>query len=204
MTAPADEPLRGTDLWFGYDGEQVLRGASIAIEPGEVVALWGPSGCGKSTLGKVLAGWHKPDRGEVSGPPATGRARPTQLVLQHSGRAMNPRWKIREVLAEGGSDLDEVLRTRLVRSEWLDAFSHELSGGQLQRVNLARALLAKPRHVIADEITASLDPITQAQIWQILLDGVRRDGIGVLAISHDRALLDRVADRIVAMDDINA
>lgn len=204
MTARADEPLRGTDLWFGYDGEQVLRGASIAIEPGEVVALWGPSGCGKSTLGKVLAGWHKPDRGEVSGPPGTGRARATQLVLQHSGRAMNPRWKIREVLAEGGSDLDEVLRTRLVRSEWLDAFSHELSGGQLQRVNLVRALLAKPRHVIADEITASLDAITQAQIWEILLDGVRRDGIGVLAISHDRALLDRVADRIVAMDDINA
>jgi peptide/nickel transport system ATP-binding protein len=127
-----------------------------------------------------------------------------QLVLQHSERAINPRWKIREVLAEGGADLDAVLRTRLVRSEWFDAFPHEISGGQMQRVNLARALLAKPRHVIADEITASLDAITQAQIWEILLDGVRRDGYGVLAISHDRALLDRVADRIVEMDVINA
>lgn len=204
LPAGDEDELRGENLWFGYGDAWVLRGATISIRPGEVVGLWGASGSGKSTLGKVLTGWRQPQRGAVAAPPASGRARSTQLVLQHSERAMNPRWKVREILAEGDKDVDAAVRSRLVRPEWLDAFPHEISGGQLQRVNLARALLAKPRHVIADEITASLDAITQAKIWQLLLDGVQRDGYGVLAISHDRPLLDRVADRIVEMDRINA
>jgi peptide/nickel transport system ATP-binding protein len=78
-----------------------------------------------------------------------------------------------------------------------DAYPHEISGGELQRVNLARALLARPRYLVADEITASLDAVTQVRVWDLLLERCRSAGIGVLAISHDRALLETVARRVI-------
>ncbi len=78
---------------------------------------------------------------------------------------------------------------------WLDRYPNELSGGELQRIAVARALLARPRFVVADEISAMLDPITQAQLWQVLVCRARAGEIGILAISHDDALLGVVADR---------
>lgn len=198
--------LSGRGLWVrhGRRGDWVLRDVDVDVAPGEVVGLWGPSGVGKSTLATVLAGLLAPQRGEVTvdGGPVTPAAgpRPVQLVLQHAERAVNPRWRIRDVLAEAeptvvaGHDEDE-----LVPAGWLDRRPHELSGGELQRVNLCRALLARPSYVLADEISASLDPITQALLWRRLTTQVREDGLGVLAISHDRHLLDRVADRVVTL-----
>nr|NLD40830.1 ATP-binding cassette domain-containing protein [Actinomycetales bacterium] len=190
-------------MWLSYGADWVLRGASLQVEVGEVVGLWGPSGCGKSSLARVLTGRLAPQRGEVAAPPNDGRARSAQLVLQHSELAMNPRWKIEQVLAEASADVAPVIDSGLVNDSWLSAFPHELSGGELQRVNLARALLAQPRFVVADEITASLDALTQVQIWQLLLEGARAGRYGVLAISHDGPLLEHIADRVVAMDEIN-
>jgi peptide/nickel transport system ATP-binding protein len=86
----------------------------------------------------------------------------------------------------------------------MDRFPHEVSGGEAQRVNLARALASGPRFLVADEISASLDPISQAQVWRLLLAAVRTRDIGVLAISHDRPLLDVVADRVVDLADLSA
>ncbi|WP_369133718.1 ATP-binding cassette domain-containing protein [Modestobacter sp. I12A-02662] len=89
------------------------------------------------------------------------------------------------------------LDPELVAPSWLDRRPHELSGGQLQRVALARGLLARPRFLVADEITSGLDAVTQVRVWHLLLERCRSAGIGVLAISHDRPLLEAVADRVV-------
>ncbi|WP_110183276.1 ABC transporter ATP-binding protein [Nocardioides solisilvae] len=209
--------LSGEGLWvrYGHRGPWVLRDVDVDVRPGEVVGLWGASGRGKSTLATTLAGLRTPDRGtvQVDGRPFPTAPRegprPVQLVLQHAERAMNPRWRIRDVLAEarraGDGEVDPADPADpahgLVDVVWLDRRPHELSGGELQRVNLARALLARPAYVLADEISSSLDALTQALLWQRLLGEVRERGLGVLAVTHDPALLDRVADRTVVLPD---
>jgi peptide/nickel transport system ATP-binding protein len=197
--------LQADGVWFRYarDRPWVLAGVDLAVGAGEVVGLCGPSGGGKSTLGRVLAGHLRPDRGRVTGDGATPRPRrsphPVQLVVQQPERAMDPRWTVRQVLAATGAGDAAIaaLDERLVVPTWLDRFPHEISGGELQRVSLARALLARPRYLVADEISASLDAVTQARIWTLLLEHCREAGIGVLAISHDRPLLDTVAGSVL-------
>ncbi|GAA1585270.1 ATP-binding cassette domain-containing protein [Kribbella hippodromi] len=193
--------LIAKDLWFRYHDEWIIQGASLSVDPGEVVGLLGPSGCGKSTIARLLAGLLTPTHGEITLPPSQRGPYPVQLVLQHPERAMNPHWKIRDVLAESGADataVDEV-DPNLVNPSWLDRFPHEISGGELQRVNLARALLTNPAYLIADEITASVDPLTQAQIWHHLLNQSRTNQFGVLAISHDPDLLTAITDRTIEL-----
>jgi peptide/nickel transport system ATP-binding protein len=197
--------LRAEGVWFRYAADRpwVLAGVDLAVGAGEVVGLCGPSGGGKSTLGRVLAGHVRPARGRVTVDGEVPRPRraphPVQLVLQQPERAIDPRWTVRRALASTGAPdaalaaLDE----RLVLPAWLDRYPHEISGGELQRVNLARALLARPRYLVADEISASLDAVTQARIWTVLLEHCRDAGIGVLAVSHDRPLLDTVAGRVL-------
>lgn len=193
----------------------VLHGHSLRVHPGQVLGLQGPSGSGKSTLAAVVAGLRTPASGTVTvdGRPLASYAgpRPVQLVLQHPERAMNPRWRIRDVLAEAlpgrRKEAAEQAAARveaewdaqhgLVSPAWLDRFPHEISGGELQRVNLARALLAGPRYLVADEISASLDAITQTVLWHRLDHEVAETGLGVIAVSHDHALLERVTDEVV-------
>ncbi|MEV8376470.1 ATP-binding cassette domain-containing protein [Kribbella sp. NPDC056861] len=195
--------LTAKDLWFRYDRRRpwIVQDVSLSIAPGEIVGLCGPSGSGKSTIGRLLAGLLTPDRGEVLLDSDRSGAHPVQLVLQHPERAMNPQWRVRDILAESGADPAELqaVDPDLVRPEWLGRFPHEISGGELQRVNLARALLTHPDYIVADEISASLDPITQARIWHLLLDRAEADSIGVLAISHDQDLLAAVTDRLILL-----
>lgn len=202
--------LRATDLWFRHSRRDpwVVEAMSLEIAPGEVVGLGGPSGAGKSTLGRLLAGHLVAQRGavELDGAPirpGAGTAYPVQLVMQHPERALDPYWKIAEVLAEARAPEPFPGEDEIVDPRWLDRFPHELSGGELQRVNLARALRAGPRYLVADEISASLDALTQARIWHLLGDLAREREIGVLAISHDRPLLERVASRILVWPEVS-
>lgn len=194
--------LRGEDLWFRHDPRApwTLHGHSLCVQPGRVVGLRGPSGSGKSTLAAVLGGLRRQDRGRVTVSDAETRRgpNPVQVILQRAETAMDPRWRIGRILDEAGEGDDG----DLVEQDWLDRFPHEISGGELQRVNLARALRTQPAYVLADEISSSLDAITQAMLWDRLIARVDSHGLGVLAISHDRALLDAVADEIVEIADL--
>ncbi|QZA32604.1 ATP-binding cassette domain-containing protein [Hydrogenibacillus sp. N12] len=151
------------------------------------------------TLGRVLAGYLRPVEGTVllgGRPILPAGFRPVPMIHQHPERAVNPRWRLRQVLEEAG-EIDQNLLERLaVHPSWLRRYPHEVSGGEVQRVCIARALSGPVRHPIADEITGLLDAITQAQIFGSLLSIVRERQIGWLGISHDLPLLRRVADRI--------
>jgi peptide/nickel transport system ATP-binding protein len=181
----------------------VVRDVTLALAPGEVVGLHGPSGRGKTTLAKLLAGYLVPHTGQISVDgrplPAYG-ACPVQLVFQHPELAVNPRWRIARILAEGHTPAQDVIDGLGIERSWLGRWPHELSGGELQRVAVARALDPGTRYLIADEITAMLDANTQAQIWQVVLAHARRHRLGVLVISHAGPLLERLCQRVVSMD----
>lgn len=195
--------LEGRNIGFRYgSGPWVLRGADIAIEEGEFVGLAGPSGRGKSTLARILSGYELPHEGDVrmDGQPLPNSGyHPVQLVFQHPEKAVNPRLNMRRILNEGWQP-DREFRTALgIADEWLGRYPNELSGGELQRFCVARALGPKTRFLIADEMTTMLDAITQAQIWGAVTEIARERRLGVLVISHERRLLDRLCGRVVEL-----
>lgn len=200
--------LEGLGLAFRYDKrkEWLFRDLDIQVAPGEIVGLPGPSGRGKSTLAKVLAGYLAPMEGRVQadGLPLPRKAfSPVQLLFQHPELAVNPRWTIKEALREGAEPSPGLLERLSIDLSWLERYPHELSGGELQRVCLARALNPRTRYLICDEMTSMLDALTQAAIWRVVLDFALERNLGLLVISHDAALLGRLCHRAVAWFDSN-
>lgn len=127
----------------------------------------------------------------------TGRACPVQLVSQHSEETFDPALSLRASLAEAG-DVDgpraeHLMRIFSVEGEWLSRRPHEVSGGQLMRVALVRALMASPRVLICDESTASLDLLSQEEIWRAVVDCQESEGFGLIVVSHDSSLVERLA-----------
>jgi peptide/nickel transport system ATP-binding protein len=197
----ADVSLIASDLVFGYArGRDVLRGASIQVEPGERLALIGPSGCGKSTLAALLAGHLRPRSGSVrvdAAPIPTRGYSPVQLIAQHPERAINPRRRMRQALDEAWAVPDELLASLGIRESWLGRYPAELSAGELQRFAIARALGPRTRYLVADEMTVMLDTVSQAQIWRLLLRIVDERDMGLVLVTHDRALAEEVCHRTV-------
>lgn len=186
------------------DSPWLLQGVNLRVAAGETVGIMGQSGCGKSTLARLLTGHMPMQVGEVlldgQPLPQTG-AHPVQLVMQHAELALNPRWRIGASLREGWQPDAETLRSFGIREEWLQRFPHELSGGEMQRISIVRALIPQLRALIADELTTMHDPITQVQIWRALQEQARKRGLGLLAISHDAALLQALNARVLHMRD---
>ncbi|MDQ3152969.1 MAG: ATP-binding cassette domain-containing protein [Actinomycetota bacterium] len=210
--------LSATGVVAGYRrGQPVLDGVDLDVAPGEVVGLSGPSGCGKSTLARVLAQLLAPWAGEVrlDGEPvrryrhAAPRGQRTAVapVFQQPRLAVDPRFRLREVIAEPllatghevGTLVEELAATVDLTTELLDRRPHEVSDGQLQRACLARALALRPRYLICDEMTAMVDASTTAALVRAVTDHAERTGAGVLAISHDEALLGVWAGRVVRL-----
>ena len=195
--------LEAAGVGFGFaGGAPVLDGVDLAVDSGRIVGLTGTSGRGKSTLGRILARHLLPTKGRVlidgAAPPVAG-FNPVQLVHQTAIFAVNPRWKVGRIVSEASPPDETLMQALGVRRSWLDRYPHELSGGELQRVALLRSLAPATRFLVADEITSMLDPIAQREIWHALIDVCRHRDIGVLAISHDLALLDKVASRTVTL-----
>lgn len=194
--------LEAKNISFRYGRRQpwVLEGRSITIDRGQRLAVFAPSGFGKTTLAMLLAGYLEPVRGEVllDGEPLPRKGLcPVQLICQHPEKAVNPRWKLRRVLEESGCLREEVLKTFGMEQAWLERFPRELSGGELQRFCVARALMSGADYLICDEISTMLDGITQAQIWKVIFKEAEKRNMGILAVTHNRYLAERVATEIV-------
>lgn len=192
---------RGVSFRYGRREAPIIHDFDLTIRPGEVVGLSGPSGRGKSTIGRLLASHLRPTSGVVTVdgvPPARG-FNPVQFLSQSPVFATNPRWTIGRIVAEAWSPDDRTMRMLGVRPAWFSRYPHELSGGEMQRVTILRALAPGLRYLIADEITSMLDPLAQADIWAALTDVANKRTVGILAISHDAHLLGKVAGRVVAL-----
>lgn len=178
--------LEAKNLSFRYSKKQpwILKDCNVTVERGQRLAIFAPSGYGKTTLSMLLAGYLEPVEGQVllDGKPLPGKGIcPVQMILQHPERAVNPRWRLRRVLEESGTLKEEMLRDFGIERAWLDRFPRELSGGELQRFCVARALMSGGEYLICDEISTMLDVITQAQIWQVVLDEAKKRNMGLIA-----------------------
>ena len=198
--------LEAKNLSFRYARNLpwVLENRSLRVEEGERLGLFAPSGYGKTTLAMVLSGYLQPTRGEVlldgSPLPKTGVC-PVQLIYQHPEKAINPRWRLRKVLEESGQLDEAVLGAFGIEPAWLDRFPRELSGGELQRFCVARALMRGCRYLICDEISTMLDVITQAQIWNVVLSQAEKRNMAVIAVTHNRHLAQRICTRTVDLSE---
>jgi len=202
--------LEARNLSYGYrKSSPVFESVNLSIAAGERIALVGPSGCGKSTLSQILAGYLRPDSGEVlidgqAVNPTTfsGKVYPVQLIYQHPEKAVNPRWKLGRTLEEAWSPPPELLDRMGIKTQWLARYPAELSGGELQRFCIARALAPQTRFLIADEMSTMLDVITQAQVWEVILDEVKQRKLGLLTITHSIELAEKVSTSIVLFEDL--
>lgn len=194
--------LEARGISYAYPGARapLYRDFDLAVDAHERVAISAPSGFGKTTLCRLLAGYERPQKGAilVDGEPLPKRgACPVQLILQHPETAVDPRMRMEQTLAEAGEVPQCLLDDLGIQRRWLTRFPHELSGGELQRFCIARALAAMPRYLVADEISTMLDAVTQAQIWRFLVAETQARGIGLLFVSHSPALTERIATRVV-------
>ena len=214
--------LRGLQVSYHRRGLPELRavdGVDLDVAPGEVVGLVGESGCGKSTLARAVCGLERPTAGSITfdgdavGPLGL-RRRPArlariQMVFQNPNASLNPRRRVgnqiedaRAIHPAGHEDAPSI--AALLADVGLDAgvagrYPHEFSGGQRQRLAIARAMAAGPRLLIGDEPIASLDASLQAQVARLLRDVAVGSGAGLLFISHDLSIVRTIADRVAVM-----
>lgn len=194
--------LEAKNVYFKYERKQpwILEDRSLKVEKGERLAIFAPSGYGKTTLAMMLAGYLEPTKGEIlldGKPLPKNGVCPVQLIYQHPEKAINPRWRLKRVLEESGELREDVLAAFGIENAWLDRFPRELSGGELQRFCVARALMSGADYLICDEISTMLDVITQAQIWNVVLEEAENRNMGIIAVTHNKHLAERIATRTV-------
>ena len=193
--------LEAKSVSFRYGKRQawVLQNLNFCVEQGTCIGLSAPSGAGKSTLAMLLAGYLMPVEGAVllNGKPLLPQGVcPVQLIYQHPEQAVNPRWRLRRVLEESGQVQEELLHALGIEQEWLERFPIELSGGELQRFCVARALMSNAFFLICDEMSTMLDVITQAQIWQVVTGEAKKRNIGIVVITHNDYLAGRLCSKV--------
>ena len=199
--------LKADNISFSYNKKkQILKDFSLSLKSNQIIGLMGDSGSGKSTLCKIMAGYlnHYSGKVTIDGNEISDKGfYPVQLIFQHPEKTMNPKWKMDKVLNESWSPSQELKDTFGLKDSWLSRWPSELSGGELQRFSILRALNPKTKFIIADEISTMLDAVTQVQIWEALINHCKANNIGILAVSHDPELLEVICDDIVQFNEIN-
>ena len=217
------QPLKNyitvTDLHVRYGSFEAVKGVSFSLGEGEILGIVGESGSGKSTIAKTLIGLEKPSAGKIEfdfnddGEDMSderGANNSIQMIFQDAVGSLNPRMTVRqtleEVLRHGSKsskvqDSPESLLSLVgLSNAVLDQYPREMSGGQCQRVSVARALACRPKVLIADEPVSALDVSVQARVLNLLRD-LRRDlGLSILLIAHDLAVVKNVCDRVCVME----
>ena len=193
--------LEVKNVSFRYErkGPWILENCSLSVEKGERLGLFAPSGYGKTTLAMLMAGYLQPTSGEIllDGKPLPKKGFcPVQLIYQHPEKAINPRWRLKRVLEESGNLREDVLASFGIETEWLERFPRELSGGELQRFCVARALMSGAEFLLCDEISTMLDVITQAQIWNKILQEAQDRDMGIIAVTHNLELAKRICTKV--------
>ena len=197
--------LEAKYLSFRYEesGRKILDQFSLQVDSSERVGILAPSGFGKTTLCKILAGYEEPETGTVL---MDGKSLysykgycPVQMIWQHPEQAVNPRLRMRNVFEEGDQVETELIKKLGIEPDWMNRFPTELSGGELQRFCIARALGKRTRFLLADEISTMLDLITQSQIWHFLMEETQRREIGMIVVSHSPELVEKVCTRVVEL-----
>jgi oligopeptide/dipeptide ABC transporter ATP-binding protein len=211
-------PLGRTLFGPERPGVRAVHPVTLDVMPGETLGIVGESGCGKSTLARMLVGLLEPTTGtiEIEGA-ALDNADPAvfgtriQYVFQDPISSLNPRKTIRQIMeaplkllhgmdaGQRRARISEIFETVSLREEFLDRYPHEFSGGQAQRIGIARALAAEARILILDEPVSALDVSVQAQVLNLLADLKARLGLTYLFISHDLAVVEAVSDRIAVL-----
>lgn len=205
---------------FGTTRKQVLFDISIDIPKGTCLGILGESGSGKSTLGRVMCGLLKPDKGNIylEGEPVYGSKKGKKnlqnklsIVFQDYTTSANPRFRVKEIIGEGISvherktkeKVDRISETKKLlklvglNEEYIERFPHELSGGQLQRVCIARAVACNPDIILFDEAISSLDAHTQVQVMDILKEFKEKLNLTYIFITHDLTSVTYLCDDVM-------
>ena len=196
--------LKAENISFRYHEKApwILKDVNFSVSSSDRIALVGPSGCGKSTLSKILAGYLAPTEGKVllDGKPLPQKGYcPVQMIYQHPEQAVNPRWKMDRILTEAWEPDEASMRAMGIQKEWLKRWPSELSGGELQRFCILRVLGPDTKLLICDEISTMLDVITQAQIWELILDTAEKRNLGLVVVTHNMALAEKVCNQTVSL-----
>ncbi len=208
-------------LWGKKSLVRAVDGVDLTIYPGETVSIVGESGCGKSTTGRCILRLIEPTEGEVlfqgrdilklSEAELRATRRDMQLVFQDPFASLNPRKTIGQILsdplivhnigtaAERQKKVEEMIEIVGLTRQHLDRYPHEFSGGQRQRVGIARALILRPKLIIADEPVSALDVSIQAQILNLMQDLQKEFKLTYLFISHDLSVVRHISDRVAVM-----
>ncbi|MCY7998847.1 ABC transporter ATP-binding protein [Bacillus haynesii] len=210
--------------YYRVSGKKIVKAVddvTLSVKKGEIVGIVGESGCGKSTLGKSILRLTEPTSGKVTflGREMTGldakelrnMRRHIQMIFQDPYASLNPRMKIKDILEEPlivhklgtKAERREVVRSMLeivgLEASYGDRYAHQFSGGQRQRIGIAKALITKPKLIIADEPVSALDVSVQAQILNLLSDLQEAFNLTFLFISHDLAVVRYISDRVAVM-----
>jgi ABC-type glutathione transport system ATPase component len=208
--------------WKPVSHAIALADVSIEVNRAEIVGLLGESGSGKSTLAKIIVGLMQADAGSLTfdGRTLFGGAEPAvkasqrgiQMIFQDPYSSLNPRMRVEQLIGEGLRIAGEVrradIRQRVAQCMELvgldpkdrSLYPHQFSGGQRQRISIARALVMRPRLLIADEAVSALDVSVQMQILNLLLDLREAMGLSILFITHNLAVVEYLCDRVAVIE----